>query len=104
MRYAPPANVRLQGIPGFFPDKEDKTHCGRLTKGHQRTWKHIFLSSLKDIPWPKALGNTQAPLRKIPGFRTVERPAQAEEHTEKAFAVAMAARDGLDATMPLDQR
>ena len=65
------------------------------------------------LPLPKGAKEFPKSKGPLPGYRTVQRPTQEEgakrpteggQRSKKAQAASMAVHDGLDASMPLDQR
>ncbi len=58
----------------------------------------------KAMPLPKGSKEFPKYTGRIPGYRTVSRLTQEEARAKRAQAAAMAVHDGLDASMPMDQR
>ena len=98
-----PAKARMQGLPDKRLKKKMKPlrkyDEGTSTKAPENWFSHppkgYKAPAAKE--YPKSKG-------KIPGYRTVARPTQADERAKRAQAAAMAVHDGLDASMPMDQR
>ncbi len=98
-----PDAARKQGRPGKRLKQKTKP-LGKHEKGTptdaQENWfshppKGYKAPAAKE--YPKSKG-------KVPGYRTATRPTEADERAKRAQAAAMAVHDGLDASMPVDQR
>ena len=97
-----PHEGRMQGKPKKKLARKTKPlgkhERGKPTQAPENFFSHPpqgYNVNTKEYPNPKG---------QIPGTRTVERPTQEEERARRAQAAAMAIHDGLNASMPLDQR
>ena len=98
-----PDLARRQGRPGKRLKQKTKP-LGKHDKGTpSKAPENWFSHPPKGYKAPaaKVYPNPQG---QIPGYRTVERPTEADERAKRAQAAAMAVHDGLDASMPMDQR
>ena len=98
-----PDAARRQGRPAKGLKQKTKP-LGKYDKGEPKVAPENWFShppkgykTPATKEYPKSKG-------KIPGYRTVARPTQADERAKRAQAAAMAVHDGLDASMPMDQR
>ena len=96
----PPHGARMQGKPNKRLKQKTKP-LGKREKGQPTKMPEDFFQAM---PLPKGAKQYPKSTGKIPGFRTVARPTQEEERAKRAQAAAMAVHDGLDASMPMDQR
>ena len=95
-----PHGGRMQGKPNMRLKQKTKP-LGKREKGQPTKMHENFLQAM---PAPKGAKQFPNPKGQIPGYRTVERPTQEEERAKRAQAAAMAVHDGLDTSMPMDQR
>ena len=86
MEYGPPHKARMQGRPKM---DEEKKRLGKRERGTPTKIPEDFFQAM-----PLAAGAMSYPAR----------PTQHEQVSARAQAAAMAVRDGLDASMPRDQR
>ena len=86
MEYGPPHKARRQGQP---QTSEEKKRLGKRERGTPTRIPEDFFQAM-----PLAAGAMSYPAR----------PTQHEQVSVRAQAAAMAVRDGLDASMPMDQR
>ena len=96
----PPHGGRMQGKPNKRLRQKTKP-LGKHEKGQPTQMPQDFFEAM---PLPKGAREYPKSKGPIPGYRTVSRPTQEEERAKKAMAAAMAVHDGLDASMPMDQR
>ena len=90
----------MQGKPNKRLKQKTKP-LGKHEKGQPTKMPEDFFQAM---PAPKGAKQYPNPKGQIPGFRTVARPTQEDERAKRAQAAAMAVHDGLDASMPMDQR
>ena len=86
MEYGPPHKARRQGQPQM---DEAKKRLGKRERGTPTKMPEDFSQAM-----PLAAGSRTYPAR----------PTQHDQRSARAQAAAMAVRDGLDASMPMDQR
>ena len=84
----PPHGARMQGKPNKRLKQKTKP-LGKREKGQPTKMPEDFFEAM---PAPK--GAKKFPVR----------PTQEDQRTKRAQAAAMAVHDGLDASMPMDQR
>ena len=86
MEYGPPHKARMQGRPKM---DEEKKRLGKRERGTPTKMPEDFFKAM-----PLAAGAREYPMR----------PTQHDQVSARAQAAAMAVRDGLDASKPMDQR